>query len=150
MRKPRWILAAVTLSLWTLYAIAMAAQSHYIQAVVGRPITWGRAFRVEFVDSCLWAILTPLILWAAERFPVDHRGWYQSAPVHLAVCLGISTVQKLTYAILSPPENPQWRIHDLASFIRLLLATLDYSILLYAIVLLIYYAVKYYALSGGP
>src|SRR5215469_6047548 len=83
MRKPRWILAAVTLSLWTLYAIAMAAQSHYIQAVVGRSITWGRAFRVEFVDSYLWAILTPLILWAAERFPVDHRGWYQSAPVHL-------------------------------------------------------------------
>ena len=144
MRNSRWITAAFIFGAWTLFAIAMAAQAHYIQQAVGHPITWSRAFRVEFVESYLWAVLTPLILWAAKRFPVDQRGWYRMAPVHLMVCLGISTAQKLVYVMVSPPESPQWQVHDLKGLARLLLATLDYSVLIYGIVLLIYYAVNYY------
>ena len=143
-RKSRWITAAVIFGAWTIYAVAMTVQAHYIQQVMGRPVTWGHVIRVEAVDCYLWALLTPVILWAARRFPLDQHRWYRTAPVHLAVCCGISILQRLVYIWISPPETPQWRVHDVWSFVRLVLATLDYTVLLYGVILLIYYAVKYY------
>ena len=144
MRK-RFMRAALIFSAWSLFAVFMAVQEHYTQVVIGRPMAWGVMFRAEFVYAYTWALLTPLILWLANRFPLDYRGWYRTVPVHIAACLAIAAVQRTTYGMLIPSTDPKWRIHDLPSLVRNVIVTIDYGILLYGIVLGIHYAVDYYA-----
>ena len=145
MRKRSFMRAAVILASWSLFALLMAIQEHYDAQVVHHPRTWGYVFRAEFASACVWAALTPLILWLARRFPVDHRAWYRAAPIHIVAGLAIVVVQRLVYVALVPPSSPEWRIHDLASLTRYILVMMDYGILLYAMVLLIHYAMEYYA-----
>jgi two-component system LytT family sensor kinase len=144
MRKRWFVRAAVIFASWSLFALLMSVQEHYTAQVVHHPRTWGYVFRAEFVHAYVWAALTPLILWLARRFPVDHRAWYRAAPVHMVASFAIVVVQKLAYVALVPPSTPEWRIHDLASLTRYILVMMDYGILLYAMVLMIHYAVEYY------
>jgi two-component system, LytTR family, sensor kinase len=76
---------------------------------------------------------------------VAQRSWYRAAPVHIVASFAIVVVQRLAYVVLVPPSRPEWRIHDPASLTRFVLVMMDNGILLYAMVLLIHYAVEYYA-----
>ncbi len=145
MRKLPWVPGIVIFSAWSLFAGFMALQEHYTAQVMGKPMTWAYVLRAEFTYAYAWALLTPCVLWLAKRFPVDQRNWYRLAPMHAAACVLIVTVQKSAYVLLVPAFNPQWRVHDLVSWLRSVMVSLDYGVLLYGIVLLIHYAVKYYA-----
>ena len=135
---------ALNFLLWTLFAVYMALQEHYTALVIGKPMAWGYTFRAEFAYAYLWALLTPLILWLATRFPVDQRGWYRILPVHVLACVLLTAVQKSIFVVLVPPMSPQWRVHDFGSLVRIILVSMDYGVMLYGIVLLIHYALKYY------
>jgi len=145
MRKLRWVPGIVIFASWSLFAAFMALQEHYIAQVMGKPMTWDYTFRAEFTYAYLWALLTPCVLWLAKRFPVGQRNWYRAAPLHAAACVLIVTVHRSAYVLLIPAHSPQWQVHDLASWLRSVMVSLDYGVLLYGIVLLIHYAVKYYA-----
>ncbi len=141
-----WIAHQVlNFSLWSLFAVYMALQEHYTALVIGKPMTWAYTIRAEFAYAYLWALLTPLIVWLATRFPVDRRGWYRILPVHVVACVLLTAVQKSVYVVLVPPMSPQWHVHDLASLLRIILVGMDYGVMLYGIVLLVHYALKYYS-----
>jgi len=145
MRKLRWVPGIVIFCSWSLFAGFMALQEHYTAQVIGKPMTWAYTFRAEFTYAYLWALLTPCILWLARRFPVDQRAWYRMTTLHALACVFIVTVHKSAFVLLVPAFSPQWQVHDKASWLRSVLVSLDYGVLLYGIVLLIHYAVKYYA-----
>ena len=145
MRR-RWLAHLVlNFSLWSLFAVYMALQEHYTALVIGKPMAWAYTIRAEFAYAYLWALLTPLIVSLARRFPVDQRGWYRTLPVHLVACVLLTAVQKSVFVILVPPMSPQWQVHDLASLVRIILVGMDYGVMLYGIVLLVHYALKYYS-----
>jgi two-component system LytT family sensor kinase len=145
MRR-RWLAhLALNFSLWSLFAVYMALQEHYTALIIGKPMAWSYTIRGEFTYAYLWALLTPLILWLARRFPVDQRGWYRVLPVHVAACILLSAVQKSILVFLVPPMSPQWRVHDVASLARIILVGMDYGVMIYGIVLLVHYALTYYA-----
>jgi two-component system LytT family sensor kinase len=135
---------ALNFSLWSLFAVYMTLQEHYIALIIGKPMTWWYTIRGEFVYAYLWALLTPLIVWLATRFPVDRRGWYRVVPIHVLACVLLSAVQKTILVALVPPISPEWRVHDVASLVRIILVGMDYGVMLYGIVLLVHYALKYY------
>ncbi|MBZ5592170.1 MAG: histidine kinase [Acidobacteriia bacterium] len=142
----RWLTRqAVTFLLWSLFAVYMALQEHYTALIVGKPMTWSYTIRAEFIYAYLWALLTPLILWLADRFPVDQHGWYRMAPVHVVSCLALTSIQRSALVLLHPPMSKEWRVHDFASLVRIIIVSLDYGVMLYGIVLLVHYALKYYA-----
>jgi two-component sensor histidine kinase len=145
MPKLRWVPGIVIFCSWSLFAGFMALQEHYTAQVIGKPMTWAYTLRAEFTYAYVWALLTPCVLWLAKRFPVDQRNWYRMAPLHAAACVLIVTVHKSAFVLLVPAFSPQWRVHDLASWLRSVLVSLDYGVLLYGMVLLFHYAVKYYA-----
>jgi two-component system, LytTR family, sensor kinase len=41
----------------------------------------------------MWAVLTPLVLWFANRHPIEARNWKHLIPVHIALSIGITFVQ---------------------------------------------------------
>jgi len=145
MRRHWLVHQALNLSLWSLFAFYMALQEHYTALVIGKPMTWWYTIRGEFTYAYLWALLTPIIVWLAKRFPVDQRGWYRVLPVHVVACVLLSAVQKSILVLLVPPMSPQWQVHDFSSLLRIILVGMDYGIMLYGIVLLVHYALKYYS-----
>ena len=123
----------------------MTVEEHYTAIMIGKPMTWSRLIRAEASYAYLWALLTPLIVWLAERFPLDQRRWYRTAPAHALACVVLTAVHKSLHVILSPVMSPEWRVYDLASLARIIWVSIDYGVLLYGIVLLVHYALKYYA-----
>jgi len=142
----RWLFRqAVNFSLWSVFAVYMVLQEHYTTMFLGTKITWRYLISGEFEYAYLWALLTPVMLWLADRFPLDQRGWYRMAPVHVVACLLLTSIQRSIFALLHPSVSKQWQVHDFASLFRLIVVSLDYGVMLYGIVLLVHYAVKYYA-----
>ncbi len=144
--RSRWLAKqAAIFAFWSLFALYMVLLEHYNAQSMGKPLTWARLFRAEFTYAWLWALLTPSILWLAGRFPVDQRGWYRMVPLHTIACVAYVAIQKSIYVVLVPASSPEWQPHDLPSLIKSILATMDYGVMLYGIVLLIHSAVEYYA-----
>jgi len=142
MRGRRWVGWATIFLLWTAFSVAMAIQAHYSQNAMGYPLTWARAFRSECSYGYLWALLTPLILWIARKS--ESLLWYQAVPIHALVCVVFSAAQKTMWVLLVPPLRPSYQLHDFAGWVRAVIVTMDYGVMLYVIVLLIYYAAEYH------
>ena len=144
MLKRRWVEPFLILGLWTLFAFYMTLQGHYVRASMGQPATWTQLAHSEFAYAYLWAALTPAILWLARRYRFDHIRWYWVLCIHAVACVVLSSVQKVLFVLLVPPTQAQWQAHDLTGWVRLIAFSMDYGLLLYGIVLVVYYAVDYH------
>lgn len=79
---------------WTLYAVLFASQSYIQLAYAGK----SRGFRDHFVPwlicSALWAMLTPLVLRLATRFPLITRTkWSYGLVIHVPAAVALSLFQ---------------------------------------------------------
>jgi two-component system LytT family sensor kinase len=136
---------AIIFAAWSLFAICMAGQEYYSATTGGRRANWSWLLRSELTYSYVWALLTPVILWMARRFPVVRWRWYRAVPLHAAACVVLTCVQKSAFDLLAPrAPGYQPQPHDLKSLWHSILLTMDYGVLLYGIVLLVHYTVEYY------
>jgi two-component system LytT family sensor kinase len=79
-RLRRW---AIVFAGWTVIAFFFAGQFYYSRLLSERPLTWREAAAPQFLYAYLWVLGTVLVLWLAERFPVEGRLWRRNVPVHL-------------------------------------------------------------------
>src|SRR5207244_1871225 len=69
----------------------------------GRTISWGRALAVNIPFYYLWALLTPLLIRLARRFPLTRGRWGASLAVHVPLSLVVTALQLLAAnALLFP------------------------------------------------
>src|SRR5512140_3653061 len=88
------------LAAWTAVALLSGLRGPLYALSVGRALPPARALLEPLVSCWIWALLTPPMLWLAERFPLDRRAWRLSLPVHVAGALGSGVVSALaTYAL---------------------------------------------------
>ncbi|HEX8000394.1 MAG TPA: histidine kinase [Pyrinomonadaceae bacterium] len=85
---------------WTLFAFFFTGQSCLQSAYVGRPVLLGRTLVVWLLCAYLWALLTPLVIWLARRFPIE-RGSLRSLLVHLLASICVSLLQLGSYVLLN-------------------------------------------------
>src|SRR5215216_2507661 len=100
----RWKRLAIIFAGWTMIAFFFAGQFYYSRLLSPRPLTWREAAAPQFLYSYLWALGSFLVLWLAERFPVEGRLWRRNVPVHLlcatALVVVISGVFHIIYFFL--------------------------------------------------
>lgn len=84
-RNRQWLL----LSAWAIVVVVFANQWFFYDAAHG--LTDRFLFYLGW-SFYLWAVLTPLALWLARRYPIDAGTWKYSLLLHLAfsVCLTIA------------------------------------------------------------
>lgn len=87
---PRWV---KIWSLWTLFGLITAVQTHYRYEMAGRPFSWFDSILAEVSFAWIWALITPLVLWMAQRFPLERGRWWMNIFLHLAcaVTFGIAS-----------------------------------------------------------
>jgi signal transduction histidine kinase len=140
---PRWV---KIWTLWTVYGLLTAVQTHYRYAVIDRPFSWWHAILAEVSFAWIWALATPVVLWTAERFPIGKSRWWINCSAHLvfAVVLGIVTKalwDATVYPLVHPEKAQPW---EFDKALQMSLLSLDYGVLQYGIVLLAQLSTTYF------
>ncbi len=81
---------------WTLLGVFSASQIYIRYAYYSEHApTWRQAFNVAFSDWYAWGILSPLILWFADRFPLERGAHWRRWCAHLGVGVLFSMLKML-------------------------------------------------------
>lgn len=144
IRRP--LKSLIIVGAWTVFGLYMAFQDYYVAMSEGREASWSAVLLVELSYSMVWALLTPLVLALARRYPIDRGHWSRHVPLHLVLSVITSFVHKIVYGItlgilrsvlLNVPFSWEAQFRNLLAFV-------DYGILLYWMVLGLRHALDYY------
>jgi two-component sensor histidine kinase len=94
------------LAAWTAAGFFFGSQLYSLWPVAaGRTISWGRALAVNIPFYYLWALLTPLLIRLARRFPLTRGTWGLSLAAHVLLSLAITALQLVAAnALLFPAD----------------------------------------------
>jgi len=79
----RWARWGIIFAVWTVIAFFFAGQLYYTRLLSERPLAWRDAASQQFIYPYLWAAGTILVLWLADRFPVEGAHWLRHVLLHL-------------------------------------------------------------------
>ncbi|MGB9181406.1 MAG: sensor histidine kinase [Pyrinomonadaceae bacterium] len=131
---------------WMLFAVFFGLQSYVTSAYFGRPVTWGGALSVWLICACIWATLTPFVIWLARRFPVDRIRRWRNLGVHLLAGALISMLQLAIYIFarqLLLPETAR-PFAPLDALRRILVSEFHANLLIYLTIIGLCHAYEYY------
>lgn len=132
---------------WTLFGVFFAAQSYINNSYFGRPIAWGRTLIVWLSCAYIWALLTPLIIGLARRFPIERGHYVRALLAHLIYGTLLSLLQLTIYIfihqlLLGDPQRP---FSPLREFQNIFIAEFHASLLIYWSVVGLCHAYDYYS-----
>ncbi len=93
MRKIQWRNWLILLLFWTLVGLIYSSQLRFFDSVRGSSYSWGHYIAEALADWYTWAVLTPLILRLAKRYPFTQRRWSWVILLHLPASLLIAAAQ---------------------------------------------------------
>lgn len=83
----RWLL------IWTAVCSIFVAQNVSRYVMRGQPVDWFQAVALEALYWVPWFALTPILLGAARRYPLDGTDTWRAVRAHLLVMLPLGVVQ---------------------------------------------------------
>jgi two-component system LytT family sensor kinase len=87
-------------AVWTVIVVVFTAHEYLSYAADGRPGALLHVLYWSASEWYLWALLTPAVLLAAQRFPIGRHHWLAHTLLHVALALVFSTMQiALAYAL---------------------------------------------------
>ena len=78
-RRRRWVRLALIWGIWTFIGIVFSFQGYFTSYRSERPILFTESLYMQMVWAYLFAVATPLVLWAADRLPIERSNWIRSA-----------------------------------------------------------------------
>jgi two-component system LytT family sensor kinase len=87
-----WVWPAIAAG-WTALALFFAVSASLTYRSTGRAANWTLSLERSLVEWWLWALLTPLVVWLARRFPLDHSWRRRAVTLHLAAGVAIALVK---------------------------------------------------------
>src|SRR5262249_3981019 len=70
---------------WTALALFFAISTSLTYVSTGRPANWTLSIERSLLEWWAWALLTPLVVWVARRYALDHAWPWRAIFVHLAL-----------------------------------------------------------------
>lgn len=131
---------------WTLFALFFSAQIYFNYLYVGKPDSFSRIVAAWLVCSYLWALMTPLALWLARRFPIERKALARRLATHLLLGSSFSLIQIAVYILASQflLGGSSAPLFPLKNFQSLLVSEFHFNLLLYLVVVGLYQAFDYY------
>jgi two-component system, LytTR family, sensor kinase len=142
-RLTRW---AIIFAVWTVVAFFFTGQWYYSNLLGERPLTWREAAAPQFIYAYLWILGSVLILWLAERFPVEGRLWRRNVPIHLLLATAfvfvISGAFHVVYFLLVV-KNPNQH-YTLVATLRWIIYNSSENYGIYGLLVLLNQVFRYY------
>ena len=87
-----WVWPAIAAG-WTALALFFAVSASLTYRSTGRAANWTLSLERSLVEWWLWALLTPLVVWLARRFPLDQPWPRRAVAVHAAAGVSIALLK---------------------------------------------------------
>ena len=137
---------ALILGIWTFIGIVFTLQSYFTSFRSEKPTPLFDSLYVQMTWSYLWALATPLVLWAATRLPIERNNWIRSALLHVPLSIVLSAfLTALGHVVLWFYWG--WSMGRPFSFERMgrfVVANFSEGIGIYLLIALTSYAFSYY------
>ena len=109
---PRWTLIGLYLAAWGALVLVFASQSYAMAALKGEPMAWVHAFKWVAADWAAWALVAPLPLWIARRWPIGRNAMAVSGAIYLAGFLITLVLHAGLYLAFDRALQIAWRPED--------------------------------------
>ena len=139
----RWV---IIWGVWTLIGLVFTCQFYFSMFRSDRPVEWSYAIYLQLTWAYLWALVTPIILWVAGRFPIERQHWGRNLTVHVLASLALSTFVTWSGHLLLY-LNYGWRVgrpYPTDRALRFVIENFSEGIGIYLLIAIITYAFSYY------
>lgn len=110
---------AVLCLIWTSLATTFAAQFYWIGRDWPPKISWKESFFRSLIEWCPWMILSPAVMWLAERCRFDRARWLWGVFPHLSACvLVVLAYQGISMFLMQRPAGVAF--HDSVGNVRVI------------------------------
>ncbi len=146
IRRRRWVRLALIWGIWTFIGIVFALQSYFTSYRSERPIPFTDSLYLQMTWSYLWALATPLVLWAAARLPIERNNWIRSALLHVPISVLLSGFLTAVghVSLWLYWSYPVGKPFSTANMTRFVVANFSEGIGIYLLIALTSYAYGYY------
>jgi two-component system LytT family sensor kinase len=90
IRRRRWVRLASIWGIWTFIGLVFTLQGYFSSYRSDRPMPFIDQLYLQMTWSYLWALATPLVLWAASRLPIERNNWIRSSLLHVPISILLS------------------------------------------------------------
>ena len=146
MWQRRWVRLALIWGIWTFIGIVFTLQGYFTSYRSERPIALTDSLYLQMTWSYLWALATPLVLWAAARLPIERNNWLRSSLLHVPIGIVLSVILTALGHVLNWLYWG-WMMGKPFSFERMsrfVVANFSEGIGIYLLIALTSYAFNYY------
>ena len=142
--RSRWALVGIVFGAWTALALFFTGQLYYTDLLSEKPLTWRYAASQQLVYPYVWAAGTLVVLWLANRFPVEGRVWWRNVLFHLLSAtffvVLISAVFQTVFQYFNPPGKP----FSLSNTLQWIIFNSSENYGIYGLILLLNQVFRYY------
>jgi signal transduction histidine kinase len=142
----RWGRLAIIWGIWTFIGLVFTLQGYFTSYRSERPIPFMESLYMQMIWAYVFALATPLILWAVTRIPLERDNWVRGAFMHLPIsvvlAVGLTAMGRILVWV-------RWgwlqdRPLTFESITRFVIANFTEAIGIYLLIALIGYAFSYY------
>jgi sensor histidine kinase YesM len=146
VRRRRWARLGLIWGIWTFIGIVFTLQGYFTSYRSERPMPFVDSLYLQMTWSYLWALATPLVLWASARLPIERNNWIRSSLLHVPISILLSVFLTAVGHICL------WlywgyragKPFSFANMTRFVVANFSEGIGIYLLIALTSYAVNYY------
>jgi signal transduction histidine kinase len=144
--RGRWTRYGVIFAVWTVLGLCFTGQLYYSSLLGENPLTWREAASTQLIYPYLWALGTVLVLWLADRFPVERGLWRRNLPAHLLfatalVCAISGALHVIHYALF---VHPSGRPYNPVATLRWIIYNSSENYGIYGLLVLLNQVARYY------
>ncbi len=88
----RWMRVALVAVIWTFIGIVFTLQGYFSSYRSERPVAFTDSLFLQMTWSYLWALATPLVLFAAARLPIERTNWIRNSLIHVPLSIALSVI----------------------------------------------------------
>ncbi|HEY8188975.1 MAG TPA: histidine kinase [Pyrinomonadaceae bacterium] len=90
VRQRRWARLGLIWGVWTFIGLVFTLQGYFTSYRSERPMLFTDSLYLQMTWSYLWALATPLVLWASARLPIERNNWIRSSLLHVPISILLS------------------------------------------------------------
>lgn len=144
-----WLKWAALSGFWTFIAFLYGNQTYFFMRAEGMEHEWWRIILWQVLVWNTWTALTPLILWAGRRFPIERARWKRSVLKHLPIFAVVSSLNITIFTALYISMRPFDVYQNVTTpfshqYFEKMMARFPLDFLIYSAILGIGYALDYY------
>lgn len=144
-RKP-WVRWFLIWAIWTFIGIVFTLQGYFMSYRTERPMPFSEAAYIQMTWAYLFALATPLVLFAAAKLPLERNNWVRNALLHIPISIVLSVIATALGRVLIWLRYgyPAGRPLTFESITRFVVSNFSEGIGIYLLIALFSYAFRYY------